>query len=117
MERQKAAKGGNGLAAICRLLSMAVAAVYSHLPSPVNAAKRFSTPFNVSRSRGKSGPHKWLIFGLVQPISGFFSHDTYPASDGEPGCLAKVCGVRQMPPVKMPQGCAGEVMHRRPNET
>jgi len=29
-----------------------------------------------------------------------FHHDTYPASDGEPGCLEKVCGVRQMPLVK-----------------
>jgi hypothetical protein len=44
-------------------------------------------------------------------------HDTYPASDGEPGCLEKICGMQQTPPVKTPQGCAGEVMHRRPNET
>jgi hypothetical protein len=28
---------------------------------------------------GKNGRRKWLIFGLVQPISGIFSHDTYPA--------------------------------------
>jgi hypothetical protein len=44
-------------------------------------------------------------------------HDTYPASDGEPGSLEKICGVKQTPPVKTPQCCAGEVMHRRPNET
>jgi hypothetical protein len=76
-----------------------------------------STPFNVSHCRKKRRPHKWLIFGLVQAILGFFSHDTYPASDGESGCREKVCGVRQTPPVKTPQGCAGEVTHRRPNET
>jgi hypothetical protein len=79
--------------------------------------QRNSTPFNVSRSRKKLRPHKWLIFGLVRAISGFFSHDTYPASDGEPGCREKICGVHQTPPVKTPPGCAGEVMHRRPNET
>jgi hypothetical protein len=44
-------------------------------------------------------------------------HDTYPASDGEPDSLKKICGVQQTPPVKTPQGCAGKVMHRRPNET
>jgi hypothetical protein len=44
-----------------------------------------------------------LIFGLVRAISGFFSHDTYPASDGESGCREKVCGVRQTSPVKTPQ--------------
>jgi hypothetical protein len=44
-------------------------------------------------------------------------HDTYPASDGEPGSLKKICGVLQTPPVKKLQGCAGKVMHQRPNET
>jgi len=78
------------------------------------SAQHNSTPFNVSHCRKKLRPHKWLIFGLVQAISGIFSHDTYPASDGEPGCLEKICGVRQTPPVKTPQGCAGEVTHGRP---
>jgi hypothetical protein len=48
---------------------------------------------------------------------GIFGHDTYPAFDGEYGSLEKICGVQQTPPVKTPQGCAGEMMHRRPNET
>jgi hypothetical protein len=80
-------------------------------------AQRNPTPFNVSHCREKLRLHKWLIFGLVRAVSGFFSHDTYPASDGEPGCREKICGVRQMPPVKTPPGCAGEVTHQRPNET
>jgi hypothetical protein len=65
----------------------------------------------------KTRPHMWLIFALVRAISGIFSHDTYPASDGESGCREKICGVRQMPPVKTPPDCAGEVMPRRPNKT
>jgi hypothetical protein len=48
----------------------------------------------------KLRPHKWLIFDLVRAISGIFSHDTYPASDGESGCREKICGVQQTPPVK-----------------
>jgi hypothetical protein len=31
--------------------------------------------------------------------------------------LEKICGLQQTPPVKTPQGCAGELMHRRQNET
>jgi len=40
-------KDGNEFAAVCRLLSLAIAAVYRHLPTRFNAAKRFSTPFNI----------------------------------------------------------------------
>jgi hypothetical protein len=76
------------------------------------SAQHNSTPFNVSHCRKKLRPHKWLIFGLVRAISGIFSHDTYPASDGAPGSLEKVCGVQPTPPVKTPPGCAGEVVQR-----
>jgi hypothetical protein len=41
-----------------------------------NAIQRHSTSAVAVENRR---PHKWLSFGLVQPISGFFSHDTYPA--------------------------------------
>jgi hypothetical protein len=30
------------------------------------------------------------------------SRRNYPASDGEPGCWEKICGVQQTPPVKTP---------------
>jgi hypothetical protein len=59
-------------------------------------------------------PRKPLIFGLVQPISGIFSHDTYPAFwrsagplDAERnGSLKKIPGTRQTATVETSQGCS-----------
>ncbi len=86
MERQKATDGGNGFAAVCRLLSLAVATVYRYLPLRFNVAKRFSTPFNISpstlpnASQCHDQDERKRAAKKVKS-----SHDTYPAENRRSG--------------------------------